>query len=302
MVETSVIIPNYNGWQKTLCLVEKILPSINADREIIIVDDGSSDDPPINIMKYVDGRNAIRLVQQENKGRSSARNTGASNACGNFLVFVDNDIIPGESFLDRMEAVHKIVPEAWITGSVVQDVKKCPHEDFLIFRKRLDYVISNCSGLVEVESFTTQQLGVGKSRFLQFGGFNERLRDCEDFELSVRVRDAGNIIIHDTQNIVRHADYATLRDFVSRQNEYRRARLALKCLQPDLAVRFPDLFRDLNDMSVVIRTIRKCFRYNSVWSIFLESSIGKVLPRGLRFWLFDLIISSSFLLADVDDE
>jgi GT2 family glycosyltransferase len=306
MVKTSIIIPNFNGAQKTLRLISELYSESSPKREIVVVDDGSTDCSYVFIKESINDLRNVRVVKQTNKGRSAARNTGAKVANGDFLVFIDNDIITNPGFLNRIEYIHDLKPRAWITGGVSQDIINCPHKDFLIFRQRLDFTVSrenaDSFGLVHVNSFTTQQLGVSKSEFTKAGGFDEALRDCEDFELSVRVWKVGGLIVHDTQNTVRHADYADMKDFVRRQMEYRHGRARLGQLKPEIVNLFPELFLDSRDIPLCKRLIRRFFRFNKVWDYALNMSIIRFFPKSMRFFLYDLIISSTYLFTEVRDE
>jgi len=67
------------------------------DVEIIVVDDGSTDDCPAILARYAAQHSEIRLIHQENRGLSGARNTGLDHASGEYIAFVDSDdwIEPG---------------------------------------------------------------------------------------------------------------------------------------------------------------------------------------------------------------
>jgi len=94
-MKASVIIPAFNA-EKT---IEECLKALKAQSlkpfEIIVVDDGSTDNTP-KIVKKIGG---IRLLRQENSGPAKARNFGAENAKGNVLVFTDSDCIADRDFL-----------------------------------------------------------------------------------------------------------------------------------------------------------------------------------------------------------
>lgn len=306
MLSLSIIVPNYNGAEKALALLHVLSPQLRREHEVVLVDDGSTDNS-VKIMESATARQRnIQIVRQSNLGRAAARNRGASEARGNFLVFLDNDIIPSASFIPRIEYIHSLHPMSWITGSVIQDIIECPHRDFLIFRARLDYRAhaepSNPLGLANVTSFSTQQLGVSRDEFFRVGGFDETLRDCEDFDLSVRAIDLGGTIIHDTMNVVRHADYANIDQFIQRQIEYSRARYWLKQKKPELAERFPELFPDSREMPWIKRSLRRLFLRNQAWEYFFQSGAAGLIPRRMRFLLFDLAISSNFLLAKAESD
>lgn len=91
MIEISVIIPIFNA-EKTLkrCL-DSILNQTFKNFEIICVNDGSQD-KSIDILKeYKEKDNRIIIIQQENKGVSSARNAGIKIAKGKYITFIDSD-------------------------------------------------------------------------------------------------------------------------------------------------------------------------------------------------------------------
>lgn len=85
----SVIIPTYNRAQYIGESIRSVLLQTYADFEIIIVDDGSTDDTPKVIEAISDPR--VRYVRQENRGRSQARNHALSLARGRYITFLDSD-------------------------------------------------------------------------------------------------------------------------------------------------------------------------------------------------------------------
>lgn len=85
----SVIIPCYNvdKWVKK-CL-DSVLAQTYKEIEVIVIDDGSTDDTADILASYTDSR--LRIITQKNKGVSMARNNGITYASGEFLTFVDSD-------------------------------------------------------------------------------------------------------------------------------------------------------------------------------------------------------------------
>jgi glycosyltransferase involved in cell wall biosynthesis len=88
-VKVSIIIPLYNKG----AYIERALASIAAqsfaDYEVIVVDDGSTDDGPAKVQSWKDPR--VRLIQQANAGPGPARNRGISQAQGELIAFLDAD-------------------------------------------------------------------------------------------------------------------------------------------------------------------------------------------------------------------
>ena len=91
MIKYSFIVPVYNT-SKYLdkCLKSLVNQTFN-DFEIIIVNDGSTDNSKSIIYNYQKKYNNIKLINQKNQGLSSARNNGVKEASGKYLLFIDSD-------------------------------------------------------------------------------------------------------------------------------------------------------------------------------------------------------------------
>jgi glycosyltransferase involved in cell wall biosynthesis len=91
MASVSVIIPAYNYAVFLAEAVESALRQSHTNIEVIIVDDGSTDNTAAVVQTLAQRDARVRYVYQENQGLSAARNTGIKNATGDFLVFLDAD-------------------------------------------------------------------------------------------------------------------------------------------------------------------------------------------------------------------
>lgn len=85
----SIVIPLYNKNTSISRAIDSVLNQTVDNFELIIVDDGSTDNSVNIVRKYTDNR--IKLIQKENGGASSARNTGIKNSCGTYISFLDAD-------------------------------------------------------------------------------------------------------------------------------------------------------------------------------------------------------------------
>jgi glycosyltransferase involved in cell wall biosynthesis len=88
--KVSVVIPTYNRSDYILEAIQSVLEQDHASLEIIVVDDGSTDDTKEKMASLIDS-GVIRYIYQENRGRSAARNMGISLATGDYLAFLDSD-------------------------------------------------------------------------------------------------------------------------------------------------------------------------------------------------------------------
>lgn len=93
MKTISIIIPCYNVAQ----YIEPCLASVfgqnmqEGDFEVLIIDDGSTDDSQKIAIEVSSNKSNVQVIAQQNKGLGGARNTGISNATGNYLLFLDAD-------------------------------------------------------------------------------------------------------------------------------------------------------------------------------------------------------------------
>ena len=98
----SVIVPVYKVENYLGRCVESLLAQTYENIEIILVDDGSPDTCPVMCDEYAKKHEKIRVIHQENKGLSGARNTGIDNAKGEYLAFVDSDDLWSPHFLESL--------------------------------------------------------------------------------------------------------------------------------------------------------------------------------------------------------
>jgi len=90
-MEISVIIPIYNVENYLNQCVDSVLAQNFTDYEIILVDDGSTDNSPSICDEYAEKYGQIKVIHKTNGGLSDARNFGIKEAQGNYLMFLDSD-------------------------------------------------------------------------------------------------------------------------------------------------------------------------------------------------------------------
>ncbi len=98
----SVIIPVYKVEDYLKRCVDSVLAQTYQNMEIILVDDGSPDRCPKLCDEYAEKYEKIRVIHQENRGLSGARNAGIDAAKGEYLAFVDSDDLWSPYFLERL--------------------------------------------------------------------------------------------------------------------------------------------------------------------------------------------------------
>ena len=103
----SIIVPVYNVEKYLNKCVDSILCQTCADFELILVDDGSSDNSPIICDEYTKKDNRVKVIHKENGGQTSARNAGLEIALGEYVVFIDSDDWVSENYLELFEKAIK---------------------------------------------------------------------------------------------------------------------------------------------------------------------------------------------------
>ena len=216
--DVSVIVAVYNKWDYTLACLRSIITSKpKTSFEIIVVDDGSTDETP-EALKLVKGIKVI--TKNENQGFLLACNTAAREARGNFLHFLNNDVQVLPGWLDELYQTFTEIPEAGLVGSklVYPDGKlqeaggviwndgsgtnfgrgDDPNKPEYNFVRDADY----CSGA---------SIMVPAKIFRRLEGFDERFVPAyyEDTDLAFSVRKLGLRVIYQPFSRVVHFEGVT---------------------------------------------------------------------------------------------
>ena len=97
----SVIIPVYNAQEGIKQCLDSLLNQSFTDFEIILLNDGSTDNSLEVIKKYAAVNDFIRVIDKENEGVAKTRNKGIQLANGKYIVFIDNDDFVDSDYLER---------------------------------------------------------------------------------------------------------------------------------------------------------------------------------------------------------
>ena len=173
--KVSVIVPCYNNEkhiEETLISVKKqTYPNV----EIIVVNDGSTD----NSIEIINKNSFdVKIINQENHGPSHARNRGSEISSGKYLLFVDGDDIIDPSYISKCVDIlesNETVNIVYTKSNYFDAINK---EWKLPEMKLPDFLISNCIPVTAM---------IRKLVFEEVGRFDENLRYIEDWELWIRI-------------------------------------------------------------------------------------------------------------------
>lgn len=180
----SVILPVFNGGAYLILAVESVLAQTFADFELIIINDGSTDDSWDVIQNYAREDGRIRAFSQTNKGLVATLNRGLGKARGLYLARMDSDDICFEHrFAAQVKALDSR-PELGIVGGALvlidgegRVVSKHTYPRGQRLKERMLYGALLCHPLV-----------MGRTElFRKAGGYRSYYRYCEDYDLWLRL-------------------------------------------------------------------------------------------------------------------
>lgn len=185
----SIIIPLYNKAAYIEKAVESVLGQTYNDFELIVVDDGSTDDGPQRAERFDDPR--MMVVRQNNAGVSTARNNGVAQASGDYICFLDADDWWAPNFLEEMDGLIALYPNAGIYGCSYFLVKQGHNKiaPIGIDNKFTHGLINYCRVYANTLCMPlwTGAVSIPRHIFEEQGGFKPHLKLGEDFDLWVRI-------------------------------------------------------------------------------------------------------------------
>jgi glycosyltransferase involved in cell wall biosynthesis len=177
----SVIIPTYNREQLVRTAIDSVLQQSYPDTEIVIIDDGSTDATRDSVAGYGD---RVRYFHQENRGIAGARNAGIRAARGSYIAFLDSDDYWKPEKLARQMQLFAKHPEYGLVACQCASVrvdgsyreKNRPGSSGWVLRE-----------LFHKNFIRTSSAVIRAACFDRVGLFDERLRECEEYDLWMRI-------------------------------------------------------------------------------------------------------------------
>ena len=183
----SVVIPVYNRAPELAAAIASVRAQSFQDFEIVVVDDGSTDNPRARIQALCDCR--IRIIRQINAGGGAARNTGIDHAQGAFVAFLDSDDLFLPHHLESMHALLK--DSAGLAGYARVRVDRGEGRVFLKPPRALGPGENMADYLLRDRGFTPTSTMVVPRETASRVRFDEHLRVAEDTDFAIRLSLAG---------------------------------------------------------------------------------------------------------------
>jgi glycosyltransferase involved in cell wall biosynthesis len=188
----SIVIPLYNKESTIARAIRSVLSQdFNKTFELIIVDDGSTDDSALQVSKFSDSR--ITFVIQKNKGVSAARNRGVSEAKSNYVAFLDADDEWLPNFLSLIWKLIQNFPDAgayatayflkYPDGKMIKaNINHALHKKSWGILENYFACVANGNGPV-----WSSAVCIPKKIFTELGGFPEDISMQEDLQMWVKI-------------------------------------------------------------------------------------------------------------------
>jgi len=189
----SVIIPLYNREDLIACAIDSVLAQTFTDFELIVIDDGSTDDGPEIVKQYDDQR--IKIIFQQNAGPSSARNKGIDKAKGEWIAFLDSDDKWLEDKLQKqMELLERNPGLVWVGCNYMIDHSITKERRAFVNPEKIEkYLTNNCffkscfDAINMGAGLTPGTMIVKRSVLQEVGSFQAGLNYGEEFDLWWRI-------------------------------------------------------------------------------------------------------------------
>jgi glycosyltransferase involved in cell wall biosynthesis len=183
--------------------IGSVLAQTVDDYELIVIDDGSSDETLRHLNRY---GSRLKVIRQTNRGVSAARNLGVRHACGTYVAFLDSDDLwlPGKlsvqsAFMEQNRTAQICqTDEIWIRNGVRINPKvkhRKPSGD--IFLPSLKLCLVSPSAVMLRRSF-----------FTEMGGFDENYPVCEDYDLWLRIAVAHPVPLINQALVIKRGGHA----------------------------------------------------------------------------------------------
>ncbi|MEI7774372.1 MAG: glycosyltransferase [Verrucomicrobiota bacterium] len=274
----SVVIPAYNYARFLLDAIASALAQSYSPLEVIVVDDGSTDDTPAILAGIADSR--LRVIRQPNAGLSAARNTGIREARYPFIAFLDADDRWVDGFLSVTMSRFRELPDDFaivatgsqrmtVAGQLVEQPHILVNPPLILFAS--DFILLN--------RMFPSAVVARRCVLLECGGFDTELRSSEDRDMWIRIttHHRGAHIPQTFAHIRRHGENMS-------KNAARMRSNTLRVLGKAWHTRAVSRWRLLFWLKA-----RSYFEYQSAWTHFSDGRRAKAL----------LFLVISFLLHPV---
>ena len=238
----TIVIPTYNRADSLPKVLSKLLlqQEILNDIDIIVVDDGSTDDTKERVKEFVEKFSVnIHYLYKQNTGASGARNLGIKKAQGEIILFLDSDIIPSEALISEHLKFHEKYPQ---DNFALRGSTKTSAEQLNTIRTveiaEIEKETQNGTNAEYIElcweDFNSGNISLKKDFLLKNGLFDEEMSAFEDNELGYRLGKRNLKLFHSNKAMGFHLHTVNLQQYFRYAEKYGKSLAIWYSKTPDL--------------------------------------------------------------------
>jgi glycosyltransferase involved in cell wall biosynthesis len=187
----SVVIPTFNSGSVVTQAVESALGQTSQPHEIIVVDDGSTDDTQSELRQF---QQRIVSLRQQNAGVAAARNAGIARATGDFVAFLDaDDVWHPKKLAFQIQSLQDHRPALGAVGTDTFDWPRVTMPEIAVVAPASTIECIDWDSLVVKNCLTTSSMLVRRDVLRKAGTFDTALQGPEDYDLWLRVAEIANV-------------------------------------------------------------------------------------------------------------
>lgn len=242
----SVVMPAYNVSSYIDEAIQSILEQSLTDFELIIINDGSTDDSLERAKLWAEKDKRIKLYDQENKGRSYTRNRALELACSDLVATMDSDDV---SLPNRLEVQYNFMnanPDVVVVGGQVDAICMMGLDlyttNFPLHHQEIEQALLNDDGVQLCQPATMMR----KSIALDAGGYDQSYSVGEDTDLFLRMALKGKLA-NVNEVLLKYRKHPESSTNASNSGIYRESLSRIKKAWADRGIDFPDNFQHWSD-------------------------------------------------------
>jgi glycosyltransferase involved in cell wall biosynthesis len=185
----SIIIPVYNRERYVGAAIESVLNQTRGDFELVVWDDGSTDDSLDIAHHYAELDQRVRVIAAEHRGVAPAIKAAFAATTGTYIGSVDSDDLLVSTALEETAAILDAHPKVGLVYSDYRLIDESGNDKGLGIRCQIPY--SKKRMLVDHITFHFRLLR--RRVYDQVGGIDESFKQCEDYDLCLRLSEITNI-------------------------------------------------------------------------------------------------------------
>lgn len=304
----SIVIPLYNKQEFIQRAIDSILAQTFSDYEIIIIDDGSSDDSMEVVRRYDDVR--IQVIQQENSGVAAARNKGIATANREWVAFLDADDVWMPDHLQALKSLIDAYPLAVSIGTAYNKIDTTGKIQSLRYPQpasgQTEFLVDDyfAVSIAYDHLLHSSSAAAKKAILLETGGFPIGIKSGEDLIAWARLALAGKMAFSSKVTAVfyipdqraanrnAHIRRPAIPDFVGKeltalyqQSQHPSLRRYISLWHEIRAV----LFTELNEKSLALTELKLSIKHSGLRKKHVFLLMALLIPNWIRATLFEKI-------------